>query len=242
MIKNKMNISILVIYILITILIAVLQYLIIGWYPIILEDESIYITFSSSINLLLYVSIFVLFIVLFKTYLAEQLRDLLRNKTKIAAIIVIGFILMIIASVVSSLLLEYFGVNEASENQAALDLLLEGTLYDKIALFTFSVLLAPLVEEFVFRKAILNLFHFKHYDKDNIITKIIFASIALLVSSFAFGFIHVMSGDFIQIIFYSFLGLVLGILYLVSNKNIYVPIIGHFLYNLLIISIIFLEL
>ena len=64
---------------------------------------------------------------------------------------------MIVASYLSALLLEYFGATDNSENQASLDLLLEGTLYDKLALFTFTVLFAPLVEEFVFRKAILNL-------------------------------------------------------------------------------------
>ncbi len=86
------------------------------------------------------------------------------------------------------------------------------------------------------------MFHFElGYDDgrtESKIRKVILAAFAIIISSLAFGFVHVASGDFIQIIYYAFLGIVLGIIYLVSKKNIYVPIFVHFLINLMVTSII----
>ena len=61
---------------------------------------------------------------------------------------------------------------------------------DKIALIVFSVLLAPVVEELVFRKAIYGLFEKKSIP------------LAIAISGLTFGYIHVLSGDYIQIIIY----------------------------------------
>ena len=152
--------------------------------------------------------------------------------------------MMVAASILSSMILEALDVTETSDNQEALNMLVNGSLFDKISLFVFAVLLAPFVEEIVFRKAVLNIFHFKYNadgSKKAKIKKVIFASIAILISSLVFGLIHVTSGDFVQIIYYAFLGIILGLLYLVSNKNIYVPIIVHLLINLMVTSIMLFE-
>ncbi len=240
MLKNRMNLSIILIYGAVMVFITILQVIILAINPNILDDESLLTTFSSITNLILYLSLFLIFLILFHKYFIEQLIDLNNRKVQIISILVIGFITMIAASAISTMILEALGVTEPSDNQAALDMLITGTLFDKISLFVFAVFLAPLVEEFVFRKAVLNMFHFKiNNDTGRFgskFRKVVSASIAILISSLAFGFIHVTSGDYIQIIYYAFLGVVLGVLYIVSKKNIYVPIFVHFLTNLMVTS------
>ena len=241
MLKSKMNLSIVLIYVTIMIFITIIQVILIRVYPEILTNEVLFTTFSSIANLVLYSLLFLVFVILFKKYFIEQLIDLNTRKAQILFILVVGFLTMIGVSVLSSIILQAIGVTEPSENQEALDMLIDGSMFDKISLFIFAVLLAPVVEEFVFRKAILNMFHFELGYEDGGIgskfRKIILASFAIIISSLAFGFIHVAGGDFVQIIYYAFLGIVLGILYIVSKKNIYVPIFVHFLINLMVTSI-----
>ena len=244
MLKNRMNLSIVLIYGAIMIFITILQVILLSVFPEILANDSLFTTFNSISNLVLYSLIFMFFIIVFKKYLKDQLLDLWKNRFRVINILVIGFLMMVAASILSSMILEALDVTETSDNQEALNMLVNGSLFDKISLFVFAVLLAPFVEEIVFRKAVLNIFHFKYNadgSKKAKIKKVIFASIAILISSLVFGLIHVTSGDFVQIIYYAFLGIILGLLYLVSNKNIYVPIIVHLLINLMVTSIMLFE-
>ena len=240
-----MNLLILAIYVMAMIIISIIQLIIILIFPVVLVDDNLFVLFSSIINLLLYLSLFGLFAFLFRKYFRKQFADFKENKHRLLIIVVIGFLIMLVASVTSSFILEFFGITETSENQESLNMLLDGTLFDKIALFTFAVLLVPVVEELVFRKAILGLFHFKLRGDDNSksaqVKKVLFATLAVLISSFVFGFIHIMSFDpeqLLQIIYYAGLGAVLGIAYLVSNKNILVPITMHFLLNFMVTTIL----
>jgi membrane protease YdiL (CAAX protease family) len=240
-----MNLLILAIYVMAMIIISIIQLIIILIFPVVLVDDNLFVLFSSIINLLLYLSLFGLFAFLFRKYFRKQFADFKENKHRLLIIVVIGFLIMLVASVTSSFILEFFGITETSENQESLNMLLDGTLFDKIALFTFAVLLVPVVEELVFRKAILGLFHFKLRGDDNSksaqVKKVLLATIAILISSFVFGFIHIMSFDpeqLLQIIYYAGLGAVLGIAYLVSNKNILVPITMHFLLNFMVTTIL----
>lgn len=244
MLKNRMNLSIVLIYGAIMIFITILQVILLSVFPEILANDSLFTTFNSISNLVLYSLIFMFFIIVFKKYLKDQLLDLWKNRFRVINILVIGFLMMVAASILSSMILEALDVTETSDNQEALNMLVNGSLFDKISLFVFAVLLAPFVEEIVFRKAVLNIFHFKYNadgSKKAKIKKVIFASIAILISSLVFGLIHVTSGDFVQIIYYAFLGIILGLLYLVSNKNIYVPIFVHLLINLMVTSIMLFE-
>jgi len=240
-----MNLSIVLIYITIMIFITIIQVILVRIYPELLTNEALFTTFSSIVNLVLYSLLFLIFIILFRKYFVEQLLDLKTRIAQILFILVVGFLAMIAVSVLSSIILQSIGVTETSENQEALNMLIEGSMFDKISLFIFAVILAPVVEEFVFRKAILNMFHFEQgYDDGGIGFKfrnLILASFAVIISSLAFGFVHVSSGDFVQIIYYAFLGIVLGTLYLVSKKNIYVPIFVHFLINLMVTSLMLFE-
>jgi membrane protease YdiL (CAAX protease family) len=63
----------------------------------------------------------------------------------------------------------------------------------------------------------------------------------LLFASFVFGYFHIIYGSFSEIIGAFFLGLVLGMAY-ERTKNLFAPILAHFFYNLVVISLIFVTI
>lgn len=110
-----------------------------------------------------------------------------------------------------------------SENQSGLD---ELAIQSKWLFLSMSLLLAPILEEIVFRGTI---FHFIRERKGFLI--------AAIISSVLFGFIHVFSSllngniiDFIYLFLYSALGFIFCVVY-ESNRSIYACIVVHMLYN-----------
>ncbi len=95
-----------------------------------------------------------------------------------------------------------------------------------------AIILGPIVEELIFRKAIFGLIK---SDK-----------LALFVSTFVFGLIHLIGESSIQEalvngISYFVMGFVFGVIYIRNNRNIVVPIIVHILSNLIsILAILFI--
>lgn len=242
MIKYKENLIILLIYIGSIILLAIGQSIALEIYPLIETNDDLFITFSSISNLVWYSVLFVTFLIIYRTYFRNQAKELIKDRKRLLSVIIIGIISLYAMSIIGSFILELIGASDTSENQEQLIQLLDGKLFDKISLFLFTVMFAPLVEEFIFRKAILNMFHFEvKFDdgsKDIRIKKFLYAALAVFVSGFVFGLVHVAYGDFEQIILYGALGCVLGVVYLVAKKNIFAPIVVHLLLNL--ISMIFL--
>jgi membrane protease YdiL (CAAX protease family) len=87
-----------------------------------------------------------------------------------------------------------------------------------------AVIIGPIVEELVFRKAMFGLI------KNNII--------AIVVSSLIFGAIHLtaeasIAEALINGISYFAMGLVFGFIYIKNNRNIMAPIAVHILVNLI---------
>ena len=121
----------------------------------------------------------------------------------------------------------FLNVTENSQNQEVLNNLVTASLFDRVSLVIFTVIFAPFVEELVFRRAI-----FGFFEKVNI-------PLAILISGLSFGFIHVLSGDYIQLIIYGSLGVALAYTYYRSNKNIMAVIAIHMVYNLVITIIMF---
>ncbi|MDR2828381.1 MAG: CPBP family intramembrane metalloprotease [Acholeplasmatales bacterium] len=114
-----------------------------------------------------------------------------------------------------------------SVNQSTIDSLSSTTL-GFIMMLVLSVVLAPIVEELVFRKSIFGLFKNKKYNW-----------IPLIISSILFGLIHVttelFSGDYKSLLFngvsYIGTGLIFGYIYIRNDKNIWVNILAHAGYN-----------
>ena len=95
-----------------------------------------------------------------------------------------------------------------------------------------TVILAPIVEELIFRKALHKLLSRFHI------------AIFYVLSSFAFAIIHMLSGNadfltlFLQFIPYFLSGLMLAFIYHKSKYNIYITIICHMLNNRLAIILV----
>lgn len=131
--------------------------------------------------------------------------------------IFLGWGLLLIALVASNALLSFItDVPDSSENQQVIETTL--LAYPFLMAIT-TVLLAPLIEEIIFRLVLMEktLFH---------------PWINILFSSFLFALIHVVqAGDFIFIIPYMAMGIPLGYSYY-KTRNICYPIGIHILQNL----------
>lgn len=127
-----------------------------------------------------------------------------------------------LAKVPIALLLSLLGTWIHSESKANNQVLVEGFVSQfPLLMFVAIVILGPIMEEFVFRKLIIgHLF----------INKPMWG---LLVSSVAFGMIHMMAGfSFVPFLNYSLTGLVLGLVYIRSGR-IESPILIHIVTNLI---------
>jgi len=135
--------------------------------------------------------------------------------------IVVGYILVYVALIVSQYILELLNVTSTSANENAIADMFSSDPLQLILLFLLLCVFTPIVEELVFRKAIYSFFQNKLGHLAGIIG-----------SGLIFGLMHVIAYmDFIQSIPYIFMGLVFGYIYYQSKKNIYVTIGVHFINN-----------
>lgn len=116
----------------------------------------------------------------------------------------------IIGNVFNGISTAIFG--EAPEN-AVSDMVLSSPLW--IVLLV-SVVIAPIVEELMFRKLLIDRMSV-YGDK-----------VAIITSAVAFGLFH---GNFYQLFYAAFIGLILGYIY-VKTANILYPMLMHILFNL----------
>jgi membrane protease YdiL (CAAX protease family) len=147
-------------------------------------------------------------------------------------IIFIGYVYLMIGNFTSNVLSELFAdifnvISGESVNQLSIQSALNSN--GLIFMFVSAVILGPIVEELVFRKAMFGLFKNDY--------------VGLAVSSITFGAIHLLGESSIQLaivngLVYFVMGFVFGLIYLRNNKNIYAPIAVHIFSNLL--SIIFI--
>ena len=197
---------------------------------------------NSWINLLQYALMFILIGFFARDYLKQDFIDLFSKESKLSKK---RYIIMAIIAVVAvfvmmclSLLTEYLvsivtnGAESTSNNQASIVKMIESG-YGAL-LFIAVVLFAPVVEELLYRKAI-----FKFLEKKNV-------WVPLMVSSLIFALPHMLSAQenflawFLLFANYLSSGIILGLIYVKSNKNIYLSILCHMLNNLLAFLVIVL--
>ncbi|KFZ27106.1 MAG: CAAX amino terminal protease self- immunity [Candidatus Izimaplasma bacterium HR2] len=228
---NKEGLNIIIFYIVMWIAVIILQFIMI--YMNLEPSGEVVITDAEELrmisvtNLVLYLSLFIIFLYTLRSYLKNQIIETRKNFLAFIRVTTLGLLGLFIAVYASAYVMEYLGITANSENQEVLNRLIDAALFDKIALVLFSVFLAPFVEEIVFRRAVYGFL-------ENVSIPL-----AIIVSGLSFGFIHVLSGDFIQIIIYGSLGLVLALMYYLSKKNIMTVIAIHMVYNLIITVFMF---
>ncbi|MDD4706181.1 MAG: type II CAAX endopeptidase family protein [Bacilli bacterium] len=171
----------------------------------------------------------VLFIIIFFIYKKTLINDwyefkinLKNNLKKCFRLFIVLLIVKLIASVIIYTLSFILEINIfESENQSIINLLLSNA---PIMMFISAVLLAPFVEEIIFRLGL------KKIIKDS--------GLFILISGLIFGFMHIFPTDInitialIQSISYVSIGTLIAYYY-VKYKNIYFVIIIHSLNNLL---------
>ena len=144
-----------------------------------------------------------------------------------------GYGLICVVSTVTSILVELVQSGGESANQAGIETIMTVC---PVPMILAVVVCAPIVEELIFRGII-----FRSFRKINVY-------LALFVSSFTFGFIHissyVLSGDmsqWIQMLPYMAMGFVFGLAY-EKTKSISIPMYLHFINNLIsVIAIMFIK-
>lgn len=220
-----------VLYVVIILLVNVIGVVLYG--SLAIDDEDLkFIRLGSITNLAFYGSLFVLYIGLFLPAWHRTISHFFQTKTKQGMVIAIGVAGMFAAMMVLGSIYLFLGIDEQAENQAILEMQLNGPLFDRIALIVFAVLFAPFVEEMMFRLA-----GFRLLKK----IKGLPSWGVIVLTALLFGSIHVLGDDFIQVIYYAGLGLVLGTIYHYSN-NILAPIAVHMVFNLFVTVTMFLSL
>lgn len=209
--------------------------------PDIYTAESIVITgsitqFSSAtnaiLNFIVYLSVFPIILVFIKK---EILRDFKVAKTwrsEWLNIIFVGYAILIAGNIaanfLSNILARIFSVTQSDPlNQMFIQDALKSN--GVVFMVLSAVLIAPILEELIFRKAIIDIFNNP--------------KIGLIVSSIAFGAVHLLMESSIQDalvngMVYFVMGFVFGYIYLKHQKNVFAPIAIHMVTNT--ISIIFL--
>jgi uncharacterized protein len=189
----------------------------------------------SLLNFMIYLVLLPGLILIMKRDLRDDFKSFLKIKNTWLAIIVIGYLYLIAGNLVSNVLSNALSSLLAIDISASVNQLtiIEALNSNGIVFMLLSaIIMGPIVEELVFRKAIFGLIP---SDK-----------IALIVSTLAFGTIHLIGEASIREalingVSYFVMGIIFGIIYLRNNRNVWVPIAVHILSNLIaILGILFI--
>jgi len=231
----KQNVFIVSTYVLGFILlnIGVAGYIILN--PDILDNEALFTQISITANTLFYFATALIITILFRKYILEQLKDFTGRIKQMLAIVTTGLVGIYLISFVLGIILTLLGVTEEAANQQSIIDMLEASTPLQFALMIiFITVLAPIVEEIVFRKGVYGIVgkisqnFLNNRDMDPKKSHLIANIIAIAISSLIFGAIHAVD---VYILIYAGLGVALGTDYYMSNKNVFAAICVHILYN-----------
>lgn len=185
--------------------------------------ENEYYTVLGTLNLIVDLGELIVVCLIFKEDLIIQFKSFIKYfKTHIIKALFTGPGMIFLMSLIGGVITLLLGGSDTSANQEIIESVVDSK---PMLMFVTTVFLAPILEEIIFRGMMFAWI----YEK--------FPRFAHLISSFLFAFAHVVIGmlsgnvgEFIQIVPYFLMALVLSKLYEKSN-NIYVPIIAHTVNN-----------
>lgn len=173
----------------------------------------------------------------FKTGIKSFISSFKRN-----VLIIVGvFVFAIFANVAANYITELLGATGSSENQSDLvTMMVNANNQELIVLAGIFILIAPIIEEIVFRKGLFGLvkelmirfYTYRDMELSSVKSGRTIGLLSILISSVAFALIHI-NGDYIFLIQYGSLALLLGTSYYLSKENIFVPILIHMAQNAL---------
>ena len=167
----------------------------------------------------------VAFIILFKKTIKEDAINFKNKWLKCIIVIIVGFILLYLSNLLMNYIYQLLGFdeNDTSSNQESIIAALHGSTVPFVIIYT--VILAPIFEEIVFRKLF--------YNTLKLNTKLPTWAIVLIIAT-VFSLIHVMS-DIESLAFfpqYFVLALIITSAYAITKENLFVSTGLHFLNNL----------
>lgn len=191
---------------------------------------------SSILNFVIYIIMIPGIIYFMKSDLIYDFNETKDKKREIIVPIIIGYAYVWVGNIVSTLLSQTlsaaFGlrITEAANQKAIISAVTSSTGF---LMIISAVIIGPVIEELIFRKAIFGLI------KSN--------TVALIVSTLVFGLIHVISEASIQAaivngISYFVMGFVFSYIYLKAERNVMIPIVVHIINNAVSIFLILLIL
>ena len=192
--------------------------------PVLFKDIKV---FFCTLQFLSYVPLLILIMYFLRHEFAEDFKKFKNDAGKNIIFIIVGIVGMYAASMIISVIYETIGISGESSNESTIDLLLDGP---GVGLMIVAVvILAPIVEEVIFRKLLFGTCE----------TLCRFPPVVtIIISALVFSFIHVSDIESLKYIFqYIALALPICIVYHLSGKNIYVTIIMHIINNLISVLI-----
>ena len=198
--------------------------------PGIVDDLAAKTMATSIITLITYIAVTTAFIYYLKTYLVFQFQNFKKELLLHIIFAFSAFMALILASYLANVIMTYLDKTDIEANQAALEEMANGTTTLKVILVLITLIGAPFIEELTFRKGL-----FGVMDKLPVVVPII-------ASGLLFGLIHVIGDDIANIIPYALAGVALSIVYVLSNKNIWVVIFGHAAFNFVGLLPLFIDL
>ena len=184
------------------------------------------------INFVIYIALLPGIAYLLKMDIVFDYKEAKEQKGQFFIAIIIGYLYIMLGNIasgyLSSFLSNIFGLvpGEAVNQEVIVSALRSDGM---ILMMISAIILGPIVEELIFRKAIFGLIK---SDK-----------MAIFISALVFGLIHLAGEASIQAalvngISYFVMGFVFGYIYIKNNRNIMVPIAVHILSNLISIIVI----
>lgn len=188
-------------------------------------------TINAICNLVIYIVMFIPLVIVGWNYLTEDFSEYKNNqKPRIIQSLLFGLLFTGVVYLVDLLVSK---VGTSNNQEVIEDMFSYKSLIFPMVLSV--VVFGPVVEELIFRKAIFNLFKNKHW------------IIPIIVSSLLFALPHMLSTNnvsaikwLVLLVPYLISGLMLGVIYKISNENIFVTIIAHIVNNIFAVILIFI--
>ncbi len=207
-------------------------------FPGLIEDESVFLAISAFLNLGWYLLIALGLVYIARNYIRSELSAAGEDVKKILGHIFVAFLVMFVANIIIGVIFMALGHDRTAVNQEYLERLAESAPVVRTSLFVFAVLLAPVVEELVFRKGAMGL-----------LARRFGLGAGLVLSSLIFALAHGMDeismlfvGEFDQLLSlipYFALGLIIGYFYHRSGNRIMVAVGVHMLWNFVQVALLF---
>ena len=219
--KPTDNIFILLIFPVMQIIGLVISIAILLLFPNVLENELLLIEVNAYTNLFIMLLAFGYIMYFYFTYFKKQFGLYQSNWKKYSLLSFATVVAIFASNIISAVLMDALGIDGTSVNQEALAQVAQSTIYAKISLVIFTVILAPVIEEFIFRKGVFGLL--RKYD----------AYVSIIVSGILFGLIHVLfDPELLMVVPYLVSGFTIAAMFYIAEENIFVVIIGHSLVNI----------